>query len=239
MPENHSAAAKPGRPESAGAAQAPTPPHQQDIGKIRAHYIWLTVLTATLTCALICALTAYFCERLHQEGRVRVAALAATIAGGIQADEILTLGSREDEQSPEYRKLCSRLIAARQVNSDVRRIFALTPGLNSKIWHFALDAVTDPSEQIRRGDPFDAGARPQVRHAISGPTADLAPFEDRRGSWLGGYAPIRNREGATVAVLVVEVGAQAALLSERRFRIEATVVYLLLLGGIAFTGFDR
>ena len=237
MPESRIASGKLGRPDS--SAPASTPGLQQDIGKIRAHYVWLTLLTGTLTCALVVTITAYFSERLHQEGRVRVAALAATIAGGIPADELLALGSRRDETSPQYRELCARLIAARQANPEVRRIFVLTPGPHSKIWRFALDAVSDRSEGIHRGDLFNAAARPQVQHGMSGPTADPGPFEDRRGSWLGGYAPIRDNEGNAVAVLVVDVGAQAALRSEGRFRTEATVVSLLLLGGIAFTGFDR
>ena len=237
MPESHIASSKPGRPESQSAASTPGSP--QNIGKIRAHYAWLTALTATLTVALVCALTAYLSERLHQEGRVRVAALAATIAGGIPADELQALGSRTDETTPQYGELCARLIAARQANPDVRRIFVLTPGPRSRNWRFALDAVADPKEQIHRGDLFNAVARPQVQHGMSGPTADPAPFEDRHGSWLGGYAPIRDKEGKAVAVLVVDVGAEAALRSERRFRVEAIAVCVVLLGGIGFTGYDR
>ncbi len=214
-------------------------PGAQDIGKIRARYIWVTVLTATFTCALVFALTAFLCERLHQEGRLRVAALAATIAGGIPADELLELGPRRDEQSAQYRSLCARLIAGRQANPDVRRIFVLTPTRHPRIWQFALDAVADPKDDIRRGALFDAATRPQVRNALTGPTADPAPFEDPRGSWLGGYAPIRDNEGNTVAVLVVDVGAEAALRSERRFRVEASVLSLVLLGAIGYTGFDR
>ena len=142
---------------------------------------------------------------------MRVAALAATIAGGIPADELLALGSRRDETSPQYRELCARLIAARQANPEVRRIFVLTPGPHSKIWRFALDAVSDRSEEIHRGDLFNAAARPQVQHGMSGPTADPGPFEDRRGSWLGGYAPIRDNEGNAVAVREHRVGDTGTL----------------------------
>src|SRR5205814_9346613 len=118
-----------------------------------------------------------------------------------------------------------------QANPDVRRIFVLTPGPHSRSWRFALDALADPSEQIHRGDLFNAVARTQVTRGLSGPTADPAPFEDGHGSWLGGYAPIRDKDGKAIAVLVVDVGAQAALQSERRFRTEATVVCVVLLGG--------
>ncbi len=207
--------------------------------KLRAHYIWMTFLTGMLMGALVWAVTAYFCERLHQEGRVRVAALAATIAAGIPAERIQALGAHEDGRSPAYLELRSSLIAARQANADLRRVFALLPGKTPRKWRYALDAVTAPGEHLTFGEPYDITSRPQIEEAKSGPTADLAPIPDRRGGWIGGYAPIRDRGGRTVAVLAADVGADQALVSERRFRLEAAVTYLLLLGAIAFTGFDR
>ena len=239
MPESHKRAAKPGRSEAAGASPAAIPPHQQDVGRIRGHYIWATALAAILTGALVFVLTAYYCERLHQEGRVKVAALAATIAAGIPAEGITGVGTGDGGRNPESLELRSSLIAARQANPDVRRIFLLVPGKASMTWRFALDAVSSPGERVRPGDPFDARARPEIQRAVTGPTADHAPLRDRHGTLLGGYAPIRDREGRTLAILAVDVGADAALLAERRFSIEAAIAYLLLLSGIAFTGFDR
>ncbi len=210
-----------------------------EIRTTRAQYIWSTALAAALVGALVWAYTAYHCERLHQEGRVKVAALAATIASGIPADGIQALGDRADERSPVYLRLRSSLIAARQANPDLRRVFALLPGKTPKAWRFALDALSDPGQRMRFGDPYDIGPHPQIEEARSGPTADLAPVPDVHGGWLGGYAPIREPQGHTVAVVAVEVGADSALLSERRFRLEASVAYLVLLLGIGFMGFDR
>ena|GEM_PF-1770871 len=208
-------------------------------GKVRANYIWMTALAAALTGALAWAVCESFCERLHQEGRVRVAALAATIAAGIPGDRIEALKRHPDERGPEYLALRSSLIAARQANLDLKRVFALLPGATPKGWRFAVDAVTAPGQRIPFGAVYDIGSRTQIEEARHGPTADPAPVPDPRGSWIGGYAPVRDQAGQTAAVLVVEVGAEAALLSERRFRLEASIAYLILLGGMVFTGFDR
>jgi PAS domain S-box-containing protein len=210
-----------------------------EIRTIRAHYTWVTTLAAAFMAALVWSYTAYHCERLHQEGRVRVAALAATIASGIPADGIQALGIRADEHSPAFLGLRSSLIAARQANPDLRRAFALLPGKTPKAWRFALDAVNGPGQRLRFGDPYDVGPHPQIEEARTGPTADDAPVPDAHGGWIGGYAPIRDRQGRTVAVIAVEVGADSALQSERRFRLEASVAYLMLLLGIGFLGFDR
>ena len=205
---------------------------------IRARYAWITAIAAVVTGILVWALTAIYSESLHQEGRVRVGALAATIAAGIPAEGIVGLESL-DGRSPAALKLRASLIAARQANPDVKRIYTLVPGKASMTWRFALEAVSSPGERVRSGDPFDAHARPQIQRAVTGPTADHAPIRDATGTFLGGYAPIRDRDGRTLGILAVDVGADAALLAERRFRIEALIAYLLLLSGIVFTGFDR
>ena len=210
-----------------------------EIRTIRAHYAWVTALAAALMGALFWAFTAYHCERLHQEGRVRVAALAATIASGIPAEGIQALGDRADERSPAYLALRSSLLAARQANPDLRRVFALLPGKTPKAWRFAVDALTDSGPRLRFGDPYDITSHLQIEEARTGPTADPAPIPDGHGGWIGGYAPIRDRQGRAVAVVAAEVGADTALLSERRFRLEASVAYLILLLAIAFMGFDR
>jgi len=202
-------------------------------------YLVTTGLAAALTGALIWAVTSNQCDQLHQEARMRVAALAATIASGIPADGIAILGQPGAENTPGAVALRSSLIDARQANPEVRRIYALLPGRNPGMWRFAIDAVASRTDPMRPGDAFDIGSRVQIEEARTGPTADLAPVSDRRGSWIGGYAPVRNRDGRTVAVLAVEVAADAALAAERRFQLEAWVVFAILLGGIGLTGFDR
>jgi PAS domain S-box-containing protein len=197
------------------------------------------MLAAVLTGALVWAFTAYLCDRLHQEARVRVAALAATIAAGIPGEEIRVLDERGDEKSAAHTEVRSSLIAARQANPELLRVFALLPGKTTKLWRFGMDAGTASEGRARFGDPYDISDRSQIEEARSGPAAEFAPVKDKSGSWIGGYAPIRDRGGRTVAVLAVDVGAEHALGSERRFRIEATVAYVILLGGILFIGFDR
>jgi len=212
------------------------PPSQRDP---RAQFFWATGLAAALTGALVWAITTNYCEGLHQEGRVRVAALAATIASGVPATAIEELALREGRSSPGATALHSFLIDARQANPDVRRIFALLPGKTPRSWRFAIDAVTAPGEHVRFGDFYDVTGRTQIEEARSRPTADPAPVPDARGSWIGGYAPIKDANGRTAAVLAVVMVADAALASERRFLLEASIIFVILLGGIVYTGCDR
>jgi PAS domain S-box-containing protein len=200
----------------------------------------MTGLAAALTGALIWAVTSNQCDRLHQEARVRVAALAATIASGVAADGITMLSQPGGDATPEAIALRSSLIDARQANPEVRRIYILTPGRMPGTWRFAIESVASHGDRARSGAAFQIGDRIQIEEARTGPTADFAPVPDPGGgSWIGGYAPVRNRDGRTVAVLAVEVAADAAMAAKRRFLLEAWIVFAILLGGIAFTGLDR
>ena len=205
----------------------------------RARHVWITALVAVFAVSTVCGVNAHVCERLRQEGRLRVADLAATIAAAIPEERVAQLGPSGKKGSHASRELLTYLTTTRRANSGVRRISVLVPGGTAAAWRYALDTATVPSERVSPGEPYDAVARPAIERVGSGPTADRAPFHDSHGDWLQGYAPIRDSQSRVVAALAVDVAAGTALLAERRFRIEAAVVSLLLLGGIAFTGFDR
>jgi len=230
--------AKPG-PAGIPSASPQGLPKQTSARDLLVRYGLATALAAGVAALVVWGVTAHVCEQLHQENRIKVASLAATIAAGIPSEEIRGLRTRESEESPAFRDLRYRLISARQANPDMRRVYAILPGRSPGLWHFALDAGTKPGERIHIGDPYDASGRPEVEAAIHGATADHTPSHDRRGSWLGGYAPIRDAEGRVLAVVGVDVTADVALVSERRFRLEALLSYALIFFGILFTGFDR
>jgi len=203
-------------------------------------YVWVTVLVAAFAVAAVGGVTAHVCGRLRQEGRTRIADLAATVAAAIPAEEVARLGTSGSEgKTPASRQVLAFLTEVRRANSGVRRVSVLVPGETAAAWRYALDAAANPSERVASGNPYDSAARPGIGHVGSGPAADIAPFHDSGGDWLQGYAPIRDSRDRMVAALAVDVAADTALLAERRFRTEAGVVCLLLLGGIAFTGFDR
>lgn len=199
----------------------------------------MTALAAALAGVVVYGVAVHVGEQLHQESRIRVAALAATIAAGLPAEEIRGLRARDVEGGAEYEALLFHLVTIRQANPEVRRVYALVPGKAPGLWRYALEADTDPNVRVHAGDPFDARGRPEIAGATRGPTAERKYSRDLGGSWLSGYAPIRDPKGRVLAIVGVDVGSRLALASERRFRVAAALAYALALCGIVFTGFDR
>ena len=238
FPPNHMKTGKSrSKAPSGGLAQAPS--GQQSPLDIRRGYMVMTALAAGLAGLAVYGVAAHVTEQLRQEGRIRVAALAATIAAGIPAEEVRALRARQSEAGAEYEALRSRLVTARQANPDVRRAYALIPGKSAGPWRYALEAGTDPTRKVHAGDLYEGGGRREIAAALDGPTASRALSRDPRGSWLSGYAPIRDLKGRAIAIVGVDVGSGLALVSERRFRVETALAYALAFCGIAFTGFHR
>ncbi|HLF07620.1 MAG TPA: ATP-binding protein [Thermoplasmata archaeon] len=201
-------------------------------------YLAGTVLTAVLVGLAIWALTSRTCEELRSESRIKVASIAATIAAGIPAEDHQTLHSREDERLLAYQRLLAHIVSARQANAGVERVYTLSRDPAGKRWHYVLESGTDvgASTRARVGDGFNALAKPELSGALSSPTADRGPTGNKSGAVITGYAPIRDRSGATQAVVAVDVKADAALAAERRFRAGAQVAYAVALLGIALVG---
>ena len=220
-------------------AHAQAPSGQPSTRDIRRRYVLMTAIAAAFAGAVVYGVAAHVREQLHQESRIRVAALAATIAAGLPAEEIRGLRATEVEGGSEYEALRVHLVATRQANPEVRRVYALVPGKAPGLWRYALEADTDPSVRVHAGDPFDAGGRKEIAGAIRGPTAERKYSRDSGGSWLSGYAPIRDAGGRVLAIVGVDVGSRLALASEHRFLSGAAIAYALALCGIVFTGFDR
>ena len=226
-------------PKAPSGAQAQAPSGQPTTREIRRRYVLMTALAAAFAGAVVYGVAAHVREQLHQESRIRVAALAATIAAGLPAEETRALSSRVAEGGSEYEALLVHLVTARQANPEVRRVYALVPGKATGIWRYALEADTDPSVRIHAGDPFDLRGRKEIAGAIRGPTAERTYSGDPGGSWLSGYAPIRDARGRVLAIVGVDVDSRQAQASERRFLSGAAIAYALALCGIVFTGLDR
>src|SRR5437867_12463978 len=110
---------------SGGLAQAPS--GQQSPLDIRRGYMVMTALAAGLAGLAVYGVAAHVTEQLRQGGRSRVAALAATIAAGIPAEQVRALRARQSAAGAGYEALRSRLGPPRQASPDVGRALAPPP----------------------------------------------------------------------------------------------------------------
>jgi hypothetical protein len=155
-----------------------------------------------------------------QRVRDQVKAIAATAAQEFDTKDLNAIQNIEDINKPEWAKLVNQLLSVRERNPDIRFVYILRPTKDPKIFTFVSDADSmDPYAQIDLnqdgiideadslnppGDPYDVSEIPGVTLGMKGPSVDEEPFTDQWGTFISGFAPIKDGKGNTVAVLGVD-----------------------------------
>ncbi|MEQ9366938.1 MAG: adenylate/guanylate cyclase domain-containing protein [Leptospirales bacterium] len=166
----------------------------------------ITLLTATMITLVVGALTAYSYSRLYRQVEEKfgwtlehIAKTAALRVSGEDHDRVREAG---DETTPEFERI-------REYLSGVMRENDLTP---ETIYTFHAS----PSGNLTFGvmlheTPFVGDYYPVpeknmalVKEALSGKSRFTGLYADEHGSWISGYAPIRDRQGGVVGLLAVD-----------------------------------
>lgn len=159
-----------------------------------------------------------------QRMRDQVQAIAATAVSEIDVTDVNAIRTEADILKPEWEKLINQLINIRTQNPDVRFVYILRETSDLDVFDFVADAdsmdpyaivdlnndgvINDADALNPPGFKYDVSEIPGVRKALKKPYADPKPFTDQWGTFISGFAPIKDDQGNTVAVLGVDRIAQ-------------------------------
>ncbi len=171
------------------------------------------------------------------EIRYHAMGVAIATAAGIEASDIEGISSAEDIARPGFQRLQKFLGRISDTNVDVRYIYIMRRSLQgtgkASDFEYVVDEVSmdengngviDPQEV---GNPpgtyYDASGFPQMVKAWYQATADYdvspdPPYPDL----MSGYAPIKNQQGRTVAIVGVDV--TAAVVKQKLKAVQAVIV---------------
>ena len=174
------------------------------------------IAAATVTFWLYSNVSSLNTERVRDQVR----AIAATAAQEFDVDDIHAIQTEADIRKPEWEILVEQLRSVRERNADIRYVYLLRPTDDPDIFEFVSDAdsidpyakidlnnhgVIDDSDALNPpGDPYDVSEIPGVRLGMIEPSVDEEPFTDQWGTFISGFAPIKDSTGKTVAVLGVD-----------------------------------
>jgi len=202
---------------------------------IRSQLNW-TLLGLTLLVGLaVLVTTALTTHRyLREQLRRQLTGIAAAGALLLDGETEARLTARAQEGSKPYQQEKHRLRRLRDAIPDVRYVYTMRPHSDPRRWSFIVDAEDDPALVSHLGDLYDISDSPEMWRALEDATADRRFVRDRWGTWLSGYAPVKNRQGRTVAVLGLDVSAKHVLNTELAVLKAATVVgaMCLIIAGV-------
>lgn len=199
-----------------------------------------------LTCFFISFLTlvisAYFFyqvlfENQKQQVREQVKDLANTVALLIDPEEHRQITGSD---SPTYQKLANKLRNVQYNNANILYLYTLVPTAQENILQFVLDTqitedrnknnILEPEEKRAEvGEKYDISSYPAMQKAFRAPSADQEIMWDKWGYTLSGYAPIRDNEGKTIAILGVDLAAPAILEAREEFQRNFILIFFICL----------
>jgi signal transduction histidine kinase len=183
----------------------------------------LVLLTcAALSIAITFVLYNYTQVLLKERLQERLVSIVATSSQEISASNIVAIGGVEDLYSDELEILVGQLERMREANADITYAYIMRRTSDANTFEFVTDAdslipydewdfdengvVTEDEEIPLPGDPFDVSEYPILRdQAYLAPIAANDLEEDQWSVQLSAYAPIKDSNGNTVAILGIDV----------------------------------
>jgi hypothetical protein len=169
--------------------------------------LFLIALSSFLLCQ-------YYVFATVHKTRERLMLIAANSALSISADEILNIPlEQRSEGNPAYLVVYQKLLKIKETNPPIKYAYIMMTTLQPGILQYVVDA--DPVPQIITakcptslpGDKYDARKSPEMMNAYYMPTADRKITFDEWGTFISGYAPIRDPSGKAIAILGLDSDA--------------------------------
>lgn len=154
--------------------------------------------------------------------------MAKAAASFVDADEHSSIYQAKRENTESYLKLQSLLQRFRDANPHIRFVYTMVPAEGNK-WNFVMDAEPSSSSQHSAiGSEYTSNSQ-EFLQALQGPVAQKEFYKDQYGTWLSGFAPIKDSSGKTQAILGVDISASDILSQESVLRMTAIAIFILSL----------
>ncbi len=157
-------------------------------------------------------------------------------AVALDGDAIALIEIEADALTPQFEEAKAKLEALRVFNRLTQdEIYVLRPAAEGGEHEAEFVVMTDAEPFVGSRYTIRPENREAYHAALRGPAVThTGIYDDEYGTWISGYAPIRNREGKTVALL--EVDAEISRFEEAlkdELSVEALVTLAALLAALA------
>lgn len=186
---------------------------------------------AILVCAIL-ALGAvgslYVYRSVDQSAQSHIIDRANTISLMVPTERLLQLSSTEvDLAHPEYAFIKTLLTRVRNANPDVRFIYLLSQRTNGSLVFYADSEPSTSEDYSPPGQIYDEA--PEKMYRVFKERQSFADrYSDRWGTWVSGYAPVYDQFGRLVAMLGIDVPADAYMRSALFYASIPMIVAVLL-----------
>jgi HAMP domain-containing protein len=206
--------------------------------KLTAMFIVLVIIVAAIG-----ALLTYqgASSAIKETTRDELSSIAGVMATQINATEVLSIRSG-DEGSQMYVDLATQLNEMRSTNDEIVNAYIMQVDPDGQITFIVDDFwLQDPAQAAKTGEIYSTPDQMQIFGALSLPTASDNAYTDKWGTFISGYAPVRDANGNTVGVLGIDVDGSD--LNTRTtglaYAFVLTIIAGLIIGSVMIVFFAR
>ncbi len=188
----------------------------------RTRSFWIVFLVTTGLIVITSSTLYYYISRvLFTQTQQDLRSIAEKTVALIPVDVHEKLQKPDDQNSDGYKQIEAIFKSVMAGNPKIDDIYTLRPTNSADTMTFVVSGketadynhnnVIDENEiKVSLGETFDVTGLSYLKQGFTEPSYDHAITYDKWGAWLSGYAPLKDAQGKTVAVLGVDYSAQAA-----------------------------
>jgi methyl-accepting chemotaxis protein len=163
---------------------------------------------------------------LKQSLRSRLQNSAALLSQGIDARDLDVIRTPADMQQEAYQRTLRNLRRLRRANPDIAFLYIMRRGSDDRV-RFVVDS-DETEKQALPGREYPE-APDRLLAGFSEPSVDDEPYRDEWGTFLSGYAPLRNGKDRYLVGIDMRANEVARKLAQLRLTALVSLLGSLLL----------
>lgn len=166
-------------------------------------------------------------KALKEQMRTELMSVASAIAVNIDAN--LHSGIKPgDEGTPAYKTIAQELLRVQNANDQITYIYTMRRTEDGAV--FVVDP--DPEEPCAIGEAYDE-VNDEMLAGFERPSADHEFVTDKWGTYLSGYAPIKDSLGNSIGLVGVDMTSKDVI---ARQKFIGNTIYLIIGISVLFAG---
>ena len=145
-------------------------------------------------------------SQLNESARQKLMEVAGAMSTQISGDAMMSLTPGQENTST-YQGLVDQMRSMRSNSNDIINIYTMKM-VGDNVTFIVDDSETDAA---LIGQEYSQPELTQLKEALTTPSASSTFYSDEFGTYMSGYAPVKDSNGTTVAILGVDVTAVATL----------------------------
>lgn len=166
---------------------------------------------------------------IRKDAEARLADVALSASHLVNAETHSKIKSPSDEKRVNYLSVQNRLRSFREANPNIRHIYTLVRSSKPSELKYIVDVGVNPPLIAHVGCPWDVSGHPEILNAFHHATADPLVRRDKWGTWLSGYAPIKDADNNVVAIIGLDMSIADLLQTEGNIRNSAILMMITAL----------